>query len=111
MAAAPDGSLWATLAAAGELIRVDPAAGKVVRVYAFPAGRKSDPYAVTVDGAGIVWANEISSDTVVRLDPTGGQAQRFTLPSRGLGIRKMIVDAEGRLWYMGSHIGRLGVIE
>ena len=23
----------------------------------------------------------------------------------------MIVDAEGRLWYMGSHNGRLGVLE
>lgn len=111
MAAAPDGSLWVTLAGSGELIRVDPAAGKVVRVYAFPAGRNSDPYAVTVDGAGIVWANEISTDTIVRLDPAGGQAQRFTLPSKGVGIRKMIVDAEGRLWYVGSHNGRLGVIE
>lgn len=111
MAAAPDGSLWVTLAGSGELIRVDPVAGKVVRVYAFPAGRNSDPYAVTVDGAGIVWANEISTDTVVRLDPAGGQAQRFTLPSKGVGIRKMIVDAEGRLWYVGSHNGRLGVIE
>ena len=28
-----------------------------------------------------------------------------------LGIRKMIVDTEGRLWYMGSHNGRLGVLE
>ena len=111
MAAAPDGSLWVTLAASGELIRVDPATGKVVTVYAFPAGRNSDPYAVTVDGAGIVWANEFSTDTIVRLDPAGGQAQRFSLPSKGVGIRKMIVDAEGRLWYMGSHNGRLGVIE
>jgi hypothetical protein len=28
-----------------------------------------------------------------------------------LGICKMIVDAEGRLWYMGSYNGRLGVLE
>jgi virginiamycin B lyase len=111
MAAAPDGSLWVTLAASGEVVRVDPATGKVNRVYAFPAGPKSDPYAVTVDGAGIVWVSELSSDTVVRLDPARGQAQRFSLPSKGAGIRKMIVDAEGRLWYMGSHNGRLGVIE
>jgi streptogramin lyase len=27
------------------------------------------------------------------------------------GIRKMIVDARGRLWYVGSHNGRLGVVE
>jgi virginiamycin B lyase len=47
----------------------------------------------------------------VRLDPAAGQARLFTLPSKGVGIRKMIVDVEGRLWYMGSHNGRLGVIE
>jgi len=30
------------------------------------------------------------------------------LPSKNVGIRKMVVDASGRLWYMGSHNGRLG---
>jgi len=28
-----------------------------------------------------------------------------------VGIRKMIVDADGKLWYMGSHNGRLGVVQ
>jgi virginiamycin B lyase len=55
--------------------------------------------------------NEINTDTVVRLDPTTGAMRVFPLPSRGAGIRKMAVDAQGRLWYMGSHNGRLGVIE
>jgi virginiamycin B lyase len=111
MAAAPDGSLWVTLAGSGELIRVDPAVGKVVGVYALRAGPGGGAYAVTVDAAGIVWVNEISTDTVVRLNPKTGQFRVFTLPSKDVGIRKMIVDAEGRLWYMGSHNGRLGVIQ
>jgi virginiamycin B lyase len=54
---------------------------------------------------------EFSTDTVVRLDPKTEQIRVFTLPSKGAGIRKMVVDAHGRLWYMGSHNGRLGVIE
>ena len=29
-------------------------------------------------------------------------------PSQGVGIRKMIVDAQGQRCYMGSHNGRLG---
>ena len=58
-----------------------------------------------------MWANEIKTDTVVRLDPATGHLQVVKLPSRNVGIRKMIVDAEGRLWYMGSHNGRLGVVE
>lgn len=111
MAAAPDGLLWVTLADSGELIRVDPVAGKVFKVYGLPAGARGGPYAVTVDGAGIVWVNEISTDTVVRLNPATNRFRIFTLPSKDVGIRKMIVDAEGRLWYMGSNNGHLGVIE
>lgn len=111
MAAAPDGSLWVTLFGYGKLIQVDPVARTVVKEYLLPAGPGGGPYAVTVDGSGAVWANEIQTDTVVRLDPKRGQVRVFALPSQQVGIRKMIVDAEGRLWYVGSHNGRLGVIE
>jgi virginiamycin B lyase len=111
MAAAPDGSLWITLYGKGTLLRVNPVAGKVVKEYQLPSGADGGPYAVTVDGAGIVWVNEIRTDTVVRFDPTTEQMRAFKLPSKDTGIRKMIVDAQGRLWYMGSHNGRLGVIE
>src|SRR5439155_1702701 len=79
--------------------------------FTVPAGERGGPYAVTVDGAGAVWVNVIQTDTVVRLDPKTDALRVFTLPSRDVGIRKMIVDADGRLWYMGSHNGRLGVIE
>jgi virginiamycin B lyase len=48
---------------------------------------------------------------VVRLEPASGKMRVVELPSRNVGIRKMIVDAGGRLWYMGSHNGRLGVVE
>jgi virginiamycin B lyase len=64
-----------------------------------------------VDGAGRVWANEIDTDTVAMLDPKTELFRVFQLPSSRVGIRKAIIDAEGRYWYMGSHNGRLGVIE
>ena len=111
MAVAPEGSLWVTLYGSGKLLHIDPAAQKIVKEYALPHGETGGPYAVTVDGGGIVWANEIQTDTVVRLDPRTGTTRVFPLPSKNVGIRKMIVDADGRLWYMGSHNGRLGVIE
>jgi virginiamycin B lyase len=110
MATAPDGSLWVTLYGRGQLAQVDPAARKVLREIDLPAGPKGGPYAVTVDGGGIVWANEISTDTVVRLDPRSGEQRVIPLPSKDVGIRKMIVDGQGRLWYMGSHNGRLGMV-
>jgi virginiamycin B lyase len=111
MAAAPDGTLWLTLYGSGRLIQVDPQARRVLREVELPAGPRGGAYAVTVDGAGIVWANEIRSDTVVRLDPDSGAMRVVPLPTSGAGIRKMVIDARGRLWYMGSHNGRLGVVE
>jgi virginiamycin B lyase len=111
IAAGPDGSLWVTLYGTGKLARVDSRTGRIVKEYPLPAGATGGPYAVNVDGAGIVWVNEIQTDTVVRLDPATGALRVFPLPSQGVGIRKMAVDAQGRLWYMGSHNGRLGVIQ
>jgi virginiamycin B lyase len=111
MAASPDGSIWVTYYGNGRLAQVDPAAMKVVKEYPMPAGSRGGPYAVTVDGAGRVWANEIDTDTVAMLDPKTEKFRVFKLPTSGAGIRKAVVDADGRLWYMGSHNGKLGVIE
>lgn len=111
MAAAPDGSIWVTYYGANKLAQLDPGSGKIVKEVSLPAGSRGGAYAVTVDGGGIVWANEINTDTVVRFDPKSGQMKVVELPSKKVGIRKMIVDANGKLWYMGSHNGRLGVVE
>ena len=110
VATAPDGMLWVALYGNGKLAKLDPAAMKVVKEYPLPGG-DAGPYAVTVDGDGMVWVNEINTDTVVRFDPKTEQMRVVKLPSRNTGIRKMVVDASGRLWYMGSHSGRLGVVE
>ena len=111
IATAPDGMLWVTYYGNGMLAKVDPAAMKVVKEYPMPAGSSAGPYAVAVDGAGRVWANEIDTDTVALFDPKTEKFRVFELPSKRVGIRKAIVDAEGRYWYMGSHNGKLGVIE
>jgi virginiamycin B lyase len=102
--------LWITYYGNGKLAKLDPNAMKVVKTYTLPAG-DAGPYAVTVDGAGMVWVNEINTDTVVRLDPKTEKMQVVQLPSSNVGIRKMVTDAGGRLWYMGSHNGRLGMVE
>ena len=111
MATAPDGTLWVTLSGNGKLLHFDATAARAIKEYSLPAGPRGGPYAVSVDGAGIVWVNEINVDTVVRLDPSTDALEVIKLPTPNEGIRKMIVDARGRLWYMGSHSGRLGVIE
>ena len=65
-------------------------------------GPRGGAYAVTVDGAGIVWVNEIRSDSVVRLDPRSNRLRVVKLSAPGPGIRRMIVDAQGQRWYMGN---------
>jgi len=111
IAAGPDGMVWVTYYGNGRLAKVDPEQMKVVKTYAMPAGANGGPYAVTLDGAGRVWANEIRTDTVAIFDPGTETFRVIALPSKNLGIRKAVVDASGRYWYMGSHNGRLGVIE
>jgi virginiamycin B lyase len=111
MAAAADGMLWVTAYGTGKLLKVDPRRQKLTREYSMPAGPNGGPYAVTVDSAGRVWAAEIGSDTVALLDPRTERFRVVELPSHGAGIRKAIIDARGRYWYMGSHNGRLGMIE
>lgn len=110
MALAPDGMLWVTAYGNGQLLKIDPAAQKLVKSYRMPAGDSGGPYAVTVDAAGRVWANEIATDTVAVFDPQSERFRVIPLPSKGLGIRKAIIDAEGAYWYMGSHNGRLGMV-
>ncbi|HJW24954.1 MAG TPA: hypothetical protein VJ576_08645 [Rhodocyclaceae bacterium] len=111
MAVGPDGMLWVTAYGDGRLLKVDPQALRLVKSYPMPAGKDGGPYAVTVDGAGRVWANEINTDTVALFDPKAETFQVIPLPSKQVGIRKAVIDAGGRYWYVGSHNGRLGMIE
>ena len=107
-----DGSiLWWAFYGSNELVKFDPLAQKILKSYPLPSGGGGGAYAVTVDGAGFPWVNEISGNTVVRLDPATEKMQVIKLPTTNTGIRKMIIAADGRLWYMGSHTGKLGVIE
>ena len=112
VAANADGSiLWWAFYGSNELVKFDPIAQRILKKYALPGGKGGGAYAVTVDGAGFPWVNEIGENTVVRLDPTTEKMQVIKLPTPNTGIRKMIVGADGRLWYMGSHVGKIGMIE
>ncbi len=111
IATAPDGSLWVAYYGNGRLARLDPKARRIVKTWPLPKAGGERPYAVTVDGAGRVWVNGIDTDTVSVFDPVREEFRVIALPSTNTGIRKAIVDAQGRYWYMGSHNGRLGVVQ
>jgi virginiamycin B lyase len=111
LALGPDGVLWLTYFGTGKLAKVDTLANRVVKEYALPGGPNSGPYGVNVDGAGRVWVSEIQTDNVDVFDPRSETFKVFKLPNRGAGIRKAVIDADGRYWYSASHAGKLGVIE
>ena len=110
IATAPDGSLWVAYNGNGRLAKLDPKARRIVNTWTLPKSAGERAYAVTVDAAGRVWVNGIDTDTVALFDPSREEFRVIPLPSKNTGIRKAIIDAEGRYWYMGSHNGRLGVV-
>lgn len=111
IATGPDGQLWIAYYGQGRLARLDPQARRITGSWPLPAAGGSGAYAVTVDAAGRVWVNGIDTDTVSLFDPASERFRVIALPSRDIGIRKAIIDARGRYWYMGSHNGRLGVVQ
>ena len=111
IATAPDGSLWVAYYGNGKLARLDPQAKRIVKTWTLPKAGGEHPYAVTVDAAGRVWVNGIDTDTVSVFDAARESFRVIALPSKNIGIRKAIVDGGGRYWYMGSHNGRLGVVQ
>ena len=110
MATAPDGTLWVTLWGNGRLIHVDPEAMKIIKEYQLPGGPDGGPYAVTIDIDGKVFVNEFNADTIDILDPRTAAIRTIHVP-KGTGIRKMVIDQKGSLWYVGSSSGRLGRVE
>jgi virginiamycin B lyase len=56
----------------------------------------------------ILWWVFYGSNELVKFDPIARKILKtYALPSG----RKMIIAADGRLWYMGSHSGKVGVID
>ena len=110
MATAPDGTLWVTLWGNGHLAHVDPKAMKIIKEYALPGGGNGGPYAVTIDADGKVFASEFNADTIDILDPRTDEMRIIHVP-KDSGIRNMVIDQQGSLWYVGSTSGRLGRVE
>jgi virginiamycin B lyase len=110
VATAPDGAVWVTLFGRHELLRVEPNS-RTLRTWPMPSGRSSNPAAIVVGGAGAVWVSELSANTIVRFEPGPERFTVFLLPTPRSGVRALAPDTHGRVWFVGSYSGRLGVIE
>lgn len=108
---APDGMLWVSLYGSGKLVKVDPAANRVIKEYLLPGGANTGPYSVNVDALGRVWVAQFQVDSVAILDPKKEEFRVIRLPDRNSGLRNAAIDAQGRYWYIATTTGKLGLIE
>jgi virginiamycin B lyase len=110
VAAAPDGTIWVTLFGRHELLRVDPTT-LAMGSWPLPGGEPAHPDAIAVDHVGAVWVSTMSGNAIVRFEPGPARFTTFPLPTPRSVVRALALDGQGRVWFVGSHSGRLGVIE
>ncbi len=101
VAPAPDGSVWYTGQASGELGRLDPATG---RIRLTKLGEGSAPHGVIVGPDGAPWITDGGLNAIVRVDPQTEEIRRFPLPAerRRANLNTATFDRRGVLWFTGQ---------
>ena len=101
VAPAPDGTVWYTAQAKGELGRLDPATGRIERI---PLGHESAPHGVIVGPDGAAWVTDGGLNAIVRVDPATKAVKAFPLPKGTpyANLNTAAFDRNGILWYTGQ---------
>jgi virginiamycin B lyase len=101
VAPAPDGTVWFTAQATGELGRLDPRTGRVRRVR---LGEGSAPHGVIVGPDRAAWVTDSGLNAIVRVDARSLRVRRFPLPRgrAGANLNTATFDRRGRLWFTGQ---------
>ena len=101
VAPAPDGTVWYTAQATGELGRLDPDTGETRHI---PLGDGSAPHGVIVGPDGAPWITDSGLDAIVRVDPEGGRVKTFPLPegAPSANLNTAAFDRRGVLWFTGN---------
>jgi virginiamycin B lyase len=91
------GIIWFGEWWAGQIGRFDP---KTETFKEFPLPDPDPtPYGIGVDRNDFVWYSSYDDDILGRLDPKTGAVVEFPFPYSGNGIRELLPDSEGRMWY------------
>src|SRR3989441_8602910 len=78
VAPAPDGTVWYTAQAAGELGRLDPATGRIRHTR---LGEGSAPHGVIVGPDGAAWVTDGGLNALVRVAPGTDEVRLYPLPA------------------------------
>lgn len=108
VAPAPDGTVWYTAQATGELGRLDPKSGKTTHVRLGPG---SHPHGVIIGPDGAPWVTDGGMNGIVRVDPITQELKAFFLPPDhgDVNLNTATFDHQGILWFTGQNgiYGRL----
>ena len=101
VAPAPDGSVWYTAQAIGELGRLDPATGATTSV---KLGSGSAPHGVIVGPDGAAWVTDSGLNAIVRVEGSTREVRRFPLPAgtRNINMNTAAFGRDGTLWFTGQ---------
>jgi virginiamycin B lyase len=101
VAPAPDGTVWYTAQATGELGRLDPTTGKTHHV---DLGPGSSPHGVVVASDGAAWVTDSGLNAILRVDATTEDVRSFPLPpgTPNVNLNTATFDRHGWLWFTGQ---------
>jgi streptogramin lyase len=90
----------------GQIGRFDPKT-ETFKEYPLPDPAPT-PYAVGVDHDDNVWYNSNNDDILGRLDPKTGVVTEFPFIYSDNGIREIIPDSQGRMWFATPFNNKVG---
>ena len=101
VAPAPDGRVWYTAQATGELGILDPQTGETRHI---KLGNHSAPHGVIVGPDGAPWITDGGQNAIVRVDPATEEVTVFPLPNThpAANLNTAAFDASGVLWFTGQ---------
>jgi streptogramin lyase len=105
MTAGPDGNVWFTAYAEGQIGRITPAG--VVTVFPIPTANSS-PNDITQGPDGNLWFTEQATNNIGRITPAGVVTE-FPIPPPASSTYGIKTGADGNLWFaaLSGHIGRI----
>jgi virginiamycin B lyase len=101
VAPAPDGTVWYTAQATGELGRLDPATGETYHILLDASAR---PHGVIVGPDGAPWITDGGLNAIVRVDPVSEEVTVYPLPTDApsANLNTASFDKNGVLWFTGQ---------
>ena len=103
-----DGVFWFSLQQSDMIGRFDPATGETKLV---KTKKNAKPYGVKITSDGTPWVACNGSACLYRVDRKTMELTEIKLPLPGTTVRRIDIAPDGRIWYVNSGKGRLGVID